>query len=70
MIGPLAKFAKDTPELVGGVCVWLSSPAAKFLNGRCMSVNWDVEELLARQDEVVNNNELKFTLTGNFGVAT
>lgn len=32
-------YAKDTPELVGGVGVWLSTEKAEFLNGRYIEAN-------------------------------
>lgn len=64
------KFAKDTPDLVGSVGVWLTSNQAKFMNGRYISINWDVEELVARQEEIVSGNLLTLTLSGQFGDAT
>lgn len=36
-------YAKDTPELASVVAVWLSTPAARFLNARYTTTNWDVE---------------------------
>lgn len=63
-------FAKDTPALVGSVGIWLTSDKAKFMNGRYMSINWDVEELVARQEEIVSGNLLALTLSGEFGDAT
>jgi hypothetical protein len=59
----------DTPELVGAFSVWLTTPAASFLSGRFVSVNWDVEELLARKDEITGGNDLKTVIQGQFGVA-
>lgn len=32
--------------------VWLTSPEAAFLNGRCAWANWDVEELKAKADKI------------------
>lgn len=32
--------------------VWLSQPKNKFLNGKIVWANWDVEELLARAEEI------------------
>lgn len=32
-------YAKDTLELAGAVTVWLSTPAARFLNGRYTTTN-------------------------------
>ncbi|KAL7941820.1 hypothetical protein V8C42DRAFT_355247 [Trichoderma barbatum] len=41
----LEKFAKDSPELVGGLSVWLTTNDAEFLNGRYLTANWSVDEL-------------------------
>ncbi|KAF2180648.1 NAD(P)-binding protein [Zopfia rhizophila CBS 207.26] len=51
------RFKFDMLELVG----------AKFLHGRIISANWDVDELIVRKDEIVENNLLTIALTGKFG---
>lgn len=61
------RFAKDTPALVGGSVVWLTTEQAKFLNGRYFSVNWSVDELMQRKDEIVKNGELLIGLTSKLG---
>ena len=63
----LVPFSLDTAELVGGVGVWLSTGDKKFLSGRYITVNWDVEELVARKEEIVEGDKLKVQLVGNFG---
>lgn len=60
------KYAKDTPELVGGAGVWLTTPAASFLNGRYFSVSWDVQELVKKKDDIVKGNQLTLSLLGDF----
>jgi hypothetical protein len=55
---------KDTPELAGAMAVRLSTPAARFLNGRYTTANWDVEELVKRQEKVVQKDLLKVKLAG------
>lgn len=62
-------FAKDTPELAGGVAVWLCTKAATFLNGRYVAVNWAVDELLERKEEIIAGDLLKIQLSGEFGDA-
>jgi len=57
---------KDTPEPAGAVAVWLSTSAVRFLNGRYTTTNWDVEELVKRQEEVVQKNLLKVKLARGF----
>lgn len=49
----------DTPELAGNYCVWLASGQADFLSGRYSSCNWDVEELVAMKDKIVEKDLLK-----------
>jgi NAD(P)-dependent dehydrogenase (short-subunit alcohol dehydrogenase family) len=63
------QYAKDTPELAGAVCVWLSTPAATFLSGRFTTANWDVEELMSRKEEIVKKNLLTVKLEGDFATA-
>jgi hypothetical protein len=35
------------------VALWLSTPAARFLNSVCTATKWGVEELMKRGDEIV-----------------
>lgn len=39
-------------ELPGDFCVWLASKEAKFLHGKFVWANWDVDELKARAEEI------------------
>jgi NAD(P)-dependent dehydrogenase (short-subunit alcohol dehydrogenase family) len=55
------RFAIDPPALVGGFAVWLTTDAARFLNGRYLDAHWDVDELLARREEIETQGKL---LTG------
>lgn len=69
MITPTFKrFAHDTPEVVGGCAVWLCSEKARFLSGRFVSANWDVEELVGREEEITAGNDLKVVYQGRFGL--
>ncbi|KAE8449504.1 hypothetical protein EG329_008113 [Mollisiaceae sp. DMI_Dod_QoI] len=63
------KFSNDTHALAGGVAVWLATDEAKFMNGRYMSVNWSVEELMEKKDEIVSKGDLFTELQGKFGKA-
>ncbi|KAL6901164.1 hypothetical protein GGI43DRAFT_422673 [Trichoderma evansii] len=62
-------FDLDTPELTGALCAWVAADPARseFLSGRVISVNWDIEELVARKADVVAKNELTMDLQGSFG---
>lgn len=62
------RFSHDTPELVGGVGVWLATDAASFLTGRYIASNWDVEELQERNEEILKENKLTMALVGKFGM--
>lgn len=48
-------------ELPGDFVVWAVSPEARFLNGRFVWANWDVDELKDDKDEIIANPR-KFTL--------
>ena len=52
----------DTPELSGGLCVYLATCRADFLRGRYVSACWDITELEKRQKEIIANNLLKMQL--------
>lgn len=62
------RFALDTPELVGGTGVWLSTDAAHFLSGRFISANWCVDDLVAKKDQIQEGNDLKIVYEGKFGL--
>lgn len=47
--------------LAGDFVNWAISPEARFLNGRFVWANWDVEELKAMAPELAKNPE-KFTM--------
>ncbi|KAI9738093.1 MAG: hypothetical protein M1818_005521 [Claussenomyces sp. TS43310] len=49
----------DTPDLCGGFIVWLTKGRRTWLNGRYLSATWDVDELEAMKDEIVEGNKLK-----------
>lgn len=51
-------------ELPGCFQVWLASPEAEFLKGKFVWVNWDVEELKARADEIKDSLLLRVSLHG------
>ncbi|KAJ0417536.1 hypothetical protein BJY00DRAFT_325515 [Aspergillus carlsbadensis] len=61
------RFARDTFELVGRVAVWLATEQARFMDGRYMSVNWSVDELVGRKEEIVSDRLLEVALRGKFG---
>lgn len=67
VVDSFRKFALDTPELVGGVAVWLSTDKAQFMNGRLMNSNWNVDDLFERRKEIQSGKLLQIDLQGTFG---
>lgn len=63
----LEPFMKDTFELVGGMSVWFASGDKAFLSGRTISSNWDVDELEAKKEEIVDGDLLTLCYRGKFG---
>ncbi|KIW21656.1 hypothetical protein PV08_02236 [Exophiala spinifera] len=55
---------QDDVELPGQFHLWLASPEADFLKGKFVWVNWDVDELKARADEIKDSHLLKVLLNG------
>ena len=49
----------DTPELASHTILWLIKERREWLAGRYLSCQWDVEELLARKQEIVDGDKLK-----------
>lgn len=52
----------DKPELTGDTVVFLTQKRREWLAGRYLSCTWDMEELLAREDEIIQGDKLKVRL--------
>lgn len=52
-------------DLAGDFVVWLASEEAKFLKGKFIWVNWDVEELKANAKEIESTSLLTIQLEGS-----
>jgi hypothetical protein len=50
--------------------VWLASEEASFLKGKFVWVNWDVEELKGRKEEIEGTALLTLGLDGFSGFST
>ncbi|KAK3062026.1 hypothetical protein LTR53_019554, partial [Teratosphaeriaceae sp. CCFEE 6253] len=46
------RFAKDEAELTGALVLYLASSRADYLKGSLTSINWDVEEMEAKKQEI------------------
>jgi hypothetical protein len=55
-------FSSD--DLPGSFFVWLASDEANFLKGKTVWANWDVEELIARKEEIAKSLLLTVGLRG------
>ncbi|KAF2828221.1 oxidoreductase [Ophiobolus disseminans] len=54
----------DDASLPASFMVWLASPEARFLKGKFLWANWDVEELKARKEEIEGTTLLSIGLQG------
>ncbi|CAI6333680.1 unnamed protein product [Periconia digitata] len=55
-------YLTDDVELCGAFCVWISREKRAWLNGRLLSAKWDVDELVAKKDSIVEQDLLKMRL--------
>jgi len=58
----LWKLLVDEPELPAHTFAWLCKEPRPWLNGRFISVSWDMEELEKKKEEIVEGDLLKFRL--------
>ncbi|CCM04748.1 uncharacterized protein FIBRA_06938 [Fibroporia radiculosa] len=49
----------DTPEIASHTIVWLAREPRAWLSGRYISCQWDMEELEAKRQEIVDGDKLK-----------
>ncbi|KAF4625894.1 hypothetical protein G7Y89_g12268 [Cudoniella acicularis] len=54
----------DDADLAGHFAVWLASPEAKFLKGKFVWCNWDVDELKEKAKEIEGSGALNLGLDG------
>ncbi|VDC07614.1 unnamed protein product [Peniophora sp. CBMAI 1063] len=54
----------DTLELPAATFLWLTARNAEFLSGRYIQATWDLNEVLAKKDEIVRDNLLVTKLAG------
>ncbi|OBT89059.1 hypothetical protein VE02_02016 [Pseudogymnoascus sp. 03VT05] len=55
---------EDHVSLPGSFNLWLASPEARFLKGKYLWANWDVDELKARAKEIKSSAQLSIGLDG------
>jgi hypothetical protein len=54
----------DDESLPAQYFVWLSTPDAAFLTGKWVWANWDVEQLIARKEEITSSYLLTSVVQG------
>ncbi|CAJ0553078.1 Ff.00g115900.m01.CDS01 [Fusarium sp. VM40] len=50
------------PDIAGDTIAWLASERREWLGGRYVSCPWDMEELVARKDEIIEKDKLKLRM--------
>jgi hypothetical protein len=58
------ELTKALVSLPASFTLWLASPEARFLKGKYLWANWDVDELKARSTEIASTTELNIGLVG------
>ncbi|KAK6222811.1 hypothetical protein LQW54_000620 [Pestalotiopsis sp. IQ-011] len=53
VVEAFAPFTRDKAGLTGGLTLYLDTPKADFLRGGYIHANWDVSEMEAHKDEIV-----------------
>lgn len=51
-------------ELAAHFLVWLSQPKTKYLNGRFVWANWDVDELDAKAEDINASQTMRMVYEG------
>lgn len=55
-------FLQDTPNLGADTVVWLTAQRREWASGRFLNVKWDMPELEAVKDKIVEGDKLKMKL--------
>jgi NAD(P)-dependent dehydrogenase (short-subunit alcohol dehydrogenase family) len=50
------------PDIAGDTIAWLASERREWLGGRYVSCPWDMEELIAKKDEIIEQDKLKLRM--------
>ncbi|KAL6788901.1 hypothetical protein J3E68DRAFT_439928 [Trichoderma sp. SZMC 28012] len=64
-----SSLAWNNKNLAGQTVVWASTPEAKFLHGRFVLANWDIEELMTSSFRMRLTNDLNFLKVGINGLS-
>ena len=56
-------FLLETAELTGDTIVWCTAERREWLTGRYLDTTWNMEEVEAKKQEIVEKDLFKFMLT-------
>ncbi|EXJ62051.1 hypothetical protein A1O7_02484 [Cladophialophora yegresii CBS 114405] len=59
----VVQIESTNPQLAGDFVVWCASQEAAFLANRLVWVNWDVDELVARKEEIVDKDMFRTSMS-------
>ncbi|KAK9482359.1 hypothetical protein V1527DRAFT_21182 [Lipomyces starkeyi] len=59
---PMHSLLVDRPQLAADTITWLTQERREWLMGRYISSNWDLPELMSKQEEIVNGDKLKMRM--------
>ena len=60
----LRKNFKDAPALPACTALYLTLPRARYLSGRFVNAQWDMEELETHRERIVKEDLLKMRVLG------
>lgn len=52
----------DRPDIAGNTIAWLAAERRDWLGGRYVDCPWDMEELMAKKDEIVAEDKLRMRM--------
>jgi short-subunit dehydrogenase len=52
----------DRPDVAGDTIAWLAAERREWLAGRYVSCQWDMEQLMKKKDEIIENDKLKMRM--------
>uniref|UniRef100_A0A060T0Z9 ARAD1C12430p n=1 Tax=Blastobotrys adeninivorans TaxID=409370 RepID=A0A060T0Z9_BLAAD len=52
----------DRPDVAGDTIAWMAAERREWLAGRYVSCQWDMEELVAKMEEIVQQDKLKMRM--------
>jgi NAD(P)-dependent dehydrogenase (short-subunit alcohol dehydrogenase family) len=60
--GTVRDALPDRPDIAGDTIAWLAAERREWLGGRYVSCPWDMEELMKKKDEIIEQDKLKMRM--------